>query len=115
MPVRLYYVYMMQSPSRTALYVGMCSELRRRVWQHKEHFFEGFTAAYNCSRLVWFERYTDVHRAIARERQIKRWRREKKETLIHTANPHWTDLAEDWFHTKGPSAPALRASARDDT
>jgi putative endonuclease len=73
----------------------------------------GFTETYRCNRLVWFERYQYILHAIAREKQIKRWRREKKIWLIEETNPTWADLSEDWWkNTAGPSA-TLR-SGRDD-
>jgi putative endonuclease len=95
----------MISSSRRALYLGMTSLLRNRVWQHKTHAFEGFSSKYNCSRLVYYEIYDDVRRAIAREKQLKRWSRAKKDVLIEKFNPTWRDLAEDWFkaETQGPS------------
>jgi putative endonuclease len=101
-----YSVYMMQSTSRHVLYIGITSDLRARVWQHKHGSFEGFTDRYKCHRLVYYERYQDVHRAIGREKQLKGWRREKKDRLVETLNPHWKDLSEGWFgdETKGPSA-----------
>jgi putative endonuclease len=77
-----YYVYMMQSASRRALYIGMTSNLRQRAFQHKHHQFEGFSDAYNAIRLVYWESFDDVHNAITREKQLKRWRREKKLWLI---------------------------------
>ena len=61
----------------------------------KEH--EGFTARYNCDRLVWFERHQDVHQAIAREKELKGWRRSKKIALIKSGNPAWIDLSRDWY------------------
>jgi putative endonuclease len=89
----LYYVYFMQSTSRKALYIGICRDLDKRVWQHRNHVFEGFTDKYNCTRLVYYERFSSVHRAIAREKQLKRWSRAKKEALVISMNPHWLDLA----------------------
>jgi putative endonuclease len=73
-----YYVYMMQSVSRHALYIGVTSDLRHRVWQHKNHVYEGFSAKYHTKRLVYFEAHQYVQIAIARETQLKKWRREKK-------------------------------------
>jgi len=67
----IYYVYMMQSPSRRALYIGMTNNLRKRVWQHKNHRFEGFSDEYNCTRLVYWESFDDVANAIDREKQLK--------------------------------------------
>ncbi|MCU1222782.1 MAG: putative endonuclease containing a domain [Edaphobacter sp.] len=76
------------------LYVGFTSDLYQRVLQHRKGTFEGFTSRYGCSRLVWFERYGGPLEAIAREKQIKRWRREKKAYLIETDNPTWEDLSQ---------------------
>jgi putative endonuclease len=80
----IYYVYMMQSASRRALYIGMTNNLRKRVWQHKNHIWEGFTDDYNCTRLVYWQSFDDVARAIDREKQLKRWRREKKNVFDRT-------------------------------
>jgi putative endonuclease len=113
-----YYVYMMQSTSRHALYIGVTSNLCIRVAQHKSGAFEGFTADYKCDRLVYYEIYDQVVRAISREKQLKAWRREKKERLIARMNPQWKDLSEERFRaeTKAPSTAAANpaASARDD-
>ncbi len=94
---RVYYVYMMQSSSRRALYIGITGDLEHRVWQHKNGEFEGFSADYKTHRLVYFERYSEVAHAIAREKQLKRWSRAKKEWLVKTMNPEWKDLAAEWF------------------
>lgn len=91
-----YYVYIVASASRI-LYIGMTSDLRRRIWQHRNKKFEGFSATYNCYRLVYYEVYQSVHRAIARERQLKRWGRAKKVALIEGINRDWNDLADEWF------------------
>ena len=72
----IYYVYMMQSASRRALYIGMTNNLRKRVWQHKNHVRQGFTDEYNCTRLVYWESFGDVANAIDREKQLafaRRW------------------------------------------
>jgi len=90
-------VYILQSSCRRALYIGMTNNLRRRVFEHKMHRHEGFTDQYNAVRLVYWERYDDVYKAIAREKQLKRWRREKKLWLIARFNPGWKNLAADWF------------------
>lgn len=103
----IYYVYMMQSTSRRALYIGMTSNLRKRVWEHKNYIREGFTDDYNCTRLVYWESFDDVANAIDREKQLKRWRREKKEWLIERKNPGWKDLAAEWYETQGPSTAVL--------
>ena len=100
----IYYVYMMQSASRRALYIGMTNNLRKRVWQHRIHAFEAFTDDYNCTRLVYWESFDDVANAIDREKQLKRWRREKKLWLIERKNPSSKDLAAGYpKETQGPS------------
>jgi putative endonuclease len=91
-----YYAYMVASRSRT-LYVGVTSDLQKRVFEHKRKLHEGFSATYHCERLVWFESFSEVDEAIAREKQLKRWRREKKVALIEANNPTWVDLSEGWY------------------
>jgi putative endonuclease len=93
-------MYIMQSVSRRVLYVGFCRDFVNRVWEHKTHAIEGFTDDYDVTRLVYFEEYRLAPNAIAREKQVKRWRREKKEKLITLKNPSWVDLAADWFTTE---------------
>jgi putative endonuclease len=78
------------------LYTGITGNLVRRVWQHKNKTVPGFTARYNLTRLVYFERFVYPDAAIAREKEIKGWRRSKKIKLIESMNPHWNDLAERW-------------------
>jgi putative endonuclease len=90
-----YYVYIAASRTRV-LYVGVTSNLEGRIAQHRNKTFAGFTAHYNCNRLVWFACYGEVRRAIAREKQLKGWTRAKKIALIEKMNPTWIDLSEDW-------------------
>ncbi len=92
---RFFYVYMVADRSRV-LYVGFTSDLYQRVLQHRRGTFAGFTSLYGCSRLVWFERHGVALEGIAREKQIKRWRREKKDFLIKLENPTWADLSAEW-------------------
>jgi putative endonuclease len=92
-----FYVYVIQSSSRRALYIGMTSNLYRRVFQHKTQEFEGFTDSYDTVRLVYWESFDDVHKTIAREKQLKNWRREKKLWLIAGMNPEFRDLAAGWY------------------
>jgi putative endonuclease len=89
------YTYILGSTTGT-LYIGVTSKFSLRVWQHKNCIFEGFSKTYNCTRLLYFERYEDIRRAIGREKQLKGWRREKKLNLIRSANPEFKDLAEKW-------------------
>lgn len=90
-----YFVYMMASKSGT-LYVGVTNDLTIRVYHHKNNLIEGFTKKYSCHKLMYFEETNDVESAIAREKQLKNWRREKKEFLIRKINPSWRDLSLDW-------------------
>jgi len=89
-----FYVYMMASSSGT-LYTGFTNDLSRRVLEHKEGKVKGFTQKYFCNKLVYFEQYNDVYMAMNREKEIKKWRREKKQNLIKTVNPHWNDLYKE--------------------
>ena len=91
-----YYVYIMTSPSGT-LYTGMTNDLKRRVYQHKHKLIEGFTEKYNVTRLAYYEETQDVQTAIAREKEIKSWRRSKKLELIKSLNPKWQDLSDGWY------------------
>jgi putative endonuclease len=77
--------------------MGVTNDLRRRVWQHKTGAMPGYTRDYRTRRLVYFEVTSDVHAAIAREKQLKRWPRDRKNRLIEKSNPEWIDLADDWY------------------
>ena len=90
-----YWVYIVASFSGT-LYIGMTNDLEVRVRQHKSGEIEGFSKKYGCNRLVYYELFQDVRRAINREKQFKGWRRNKKVALIESSNPRWEDLAEKW-------------------
>ena len=92
-----FYVYMLCNKTRSTLYIGVTNDLERRIGEHRGKLIEGFTARYSLNRLVFFEVYADPLNAIAREKQLKGWRREKKDRLIAKANPHWEDLAADWL------------------
>jgi putative endonuclease len=96
--MKTYYIYIMTSISGT-LYIGMTNDLGRRVYEHKYKMIEGFTKKYNVNRLVYFEETTDVQTALAREKEIKKWRRSKKIELIKSLNPQWEDLSEGWAET----------------
>jgi putative endonuclease len=93
----VYHIYIMASASGV-LYTGVTSHLERRVLQHQQKHFAGFSAKYNTTKLVYFEPFSDVRDAIAREKQLKRWRREKKVFLIERVNPAWRDLSADFPH-----------------
>ena len=88
--------YIMASRSHR-LYGGVSGNLRKRVLEHKWKEHEGFTPRCNCDCLVWFERFQEVAQAIAREKELKGWRRSKKIALIESVNPVWADLSRDWY------------------
>jgi putative endonuclease len=90
-----YCVYVMASKSRV-LYSGVTGFLMARVLQHKSGEYEGFTSKYCINRLVYYEVFRYVNNAIARETEVKKWRREKKLALVEVKNPTWEDLAADW-------------------
>ena len=90
--MKTYYVYILSSRYRV-LYTGVTGDLDRRMFEHRHKVHEGFTKRYNITRLVYFESFTDVRDAIAREKQIKSWSRAKKLDLIRSMNPDWKDLA----------------------
>ena len=88
----VYYVYILASREHGTLYIGVTRDLLRRAYQHKTNAAPGFTSRHNVKMLVWFETYDDPTNAIAREKQIKKWRREWKINLIEQSNPEWVDL-----------------------
>jgi len=91
-----YWVYIAGSRTGT-LYVGVTRELPKRMWEHREGAMSGFTSQYKVTRLLYFEHTENIWAAIEREKQIKGWRRSKKENLIRSQNPGWRDLAKDLF------------------
>jgi putative endonuclease len=88
-------VYILASKPRGTLYIGVTSDLVKRLWQHREGVTGGFVARYKVPRLVRFEMFGDMEAAILREKQLKRWRRQWKIDLVERDNPHWVDLAID--------------------
>jgi putative endonuclease len=90
-----YYVYLLTNWNNKVMYIGMTNDLARRVHEHRTHAVKGFTEKYNVHKLVYFEETSDVHAAIAREKEIKKWRREKKNALVVQNNPEWRDLGND--------------------
>lgn len=91
-----YYVYIMSNRAGT-LYVGMTDNIERRVREHKDHRYEGFTSRYRVNQLVYFETVRSFGIAEAREKQIKGWLRRKKVELIDSINPLWVDLSDGWY------------------
>ena len=91
-----YYTYILTNHEETTFYIGVTSNLPKRFWQHKHKEMKGFSSKYNIVKLVYFEQYTDINNAIAREKQLKRWHREWKINLIKENNPDFNDLSADW-------------------
>ena len=91
-----YYVYILASATNYTVYIGVTSDLIRRVYEHREHLDpDSFTSKYGVHKLVYFEQTNDVKAALEREKQLKGWRRSKKNALIETMNPEWKDLYPD--------------------
>ena len=91
-----YYVYMVSNRWHNVVYIGVTNSLERRMWEHKAGKISGFTKKYNCDQLVYFELYENIVQAIAREKQLKGWRRAKKDALIAKMNPELRDLSAEW-------------------
>ncbi len=90
------YVYILASSRNGTLYVGVTSNLVRRIDQHKQHAVDGFTKKYGVTRLVWYEAHETIESAILREKQIKKWKRAYKLREIEEFNPDWNDLADEF-------------------
>lgn len=93
----MYYVYILSNQTNTVLYIGVTNDLHRRLYEHKSGQINGFTQKYHIHKLVYFEEYTEVNYAIAREKQLKNWVRSKKNRLIETQNPNWNDWGETFI------------------
>ena len=91
-------VYILASERNGTLYIGVTSDLIKRVWQHREAVVEGFTKEYGVKTLVWYEQHATMESAISREKAMKKWRREWKLNAIKSLNPDWNDL---WPHITG--------------
>ena len=89
-----YYVYLLTNWNNKVIYVGVTNDLNRRIYEHKNKLISGFTKKYNLNKLVYFEETCDINAAINREKEIKKWRREKKDILVNQINPNWQDLSD---------------------
>jgi putative endonuclease len=90
-----FYVYILASKKRGTLYIGVTSNLPKRIWEHKEGAAEGFTKKHDVKMLVYFEMFDDAENAIHREKRLKKYKREAKIKLIEQQNPDWNDLYEE--------------------
>jgi putative endonuclease len=100
--MRSYFVYVMTNQSRSTIYIGVTNDLVARVAEHQRGASPGFTGRYRLNRLVYHETFQDPRSAITREKQLKRWRREKKNALVATMNPTWKDLSPELFANAAP-------------
>ena len=91
-----FYVYILSNKTNSVVYTGVTNDLRRRLYEHKNKIVKGFTEKYNVNKLVFYTSYNNAKDAICFEKQIKGWKREKKDALINSVNPEWKDLSKDW-------------------
>ena len=99
--MRYYFIYILTNQSKT-LYVGMTDDLKRRLHEHRKKVFDGFTAKYNVTQLVYYETNPYLSETIAREKQLKGWSRAKKVALVEKMNPNWDDLSNRWQKDGAP-------------
>jgi len=92
--MKTYYVYMLTNWNNKVLYIGVTNNLERRLYEHKNKLVKGFTYKYNLNKLVYIETTDDINAAITREKELKGWRREKKNNLVETINPSWNDISD---------------------
>jgi len=93
---KIYFVYLLTTRNNKVMYVGVTDDLQRRIYEHKNKLVEGFTEKYNINKLVYYEETQDIMSALEREKEIKKWRREKKNSLVIQTNPQWKDLSLQW-------------------
>ena len=92
----MYFVYMLTNWNNKVLYIGVTNNLERRLFEHQSNSADSFTKRYNVNKLVYFESCNDIKEAIEREKQLKGWRRQKKNDLVEKNNPDWIDLHSGW-------------------
>ena len=90
-----YYVYILTNINNKTMYIGLTNNLQRRLYEHKSGIIDGFTKRYNVYKLVYFEKYSDINKAILREKQLKGWVRKRKNELVQQVNPEWRDLCDN--------------------
>ena len=94
--MKYYYVYILTNWNDSVMYIGVTSNLERRLYQHRNNLVDGFTKKYNVHKLVYYEHTNDIYSALEREKQLKGWSRAKKNALVASMNPTWIDLSEKW-------------------
>ena len=90
-----YYVYILTNKYNAVLYIGVTSDLIKRIWEHKNKIMKGFSSKYKIDKLVYFEQYNDIKQAIQREKRLQEWQRQWKVVLINSINPEWKDLYDE--------------------
>ena len=88
-----YFVYILASNNNTTIYIGVTNNIERRIYEHKNNLIDGFSKKYNTHKLVYLEETNSIETAIKREKQLKGWKRNKKDLLINSINPNWQDLS----------------------
>lgn len=91
-----YYIYILANWTNSVIYIGVTNNLSRRLFEHKNKLIDGFSRKYNLDKLVYYELFFDINDAIKREKELKKWRREKKNNLVESVNPEWRDLSLDF-------------------
>lgn len=94
---KVYFVYILASGRNGTLYIGVTSNLEKRIYEHRHNLIKGFTSKYAVHCLVYYEQTGDIFSAIKREKQLKKWNRKWKLSLIEKTNPDWKDLSDDWI------------------
>lgn len=94
--IHQYYVYILSNKKNGTLYIGVTNNLERRIFEHKNKLIEGFSKKYGLNKLIYFEIFQHIDEAIAREKRLKKWKRQWKINLIEEKNLDWNDLASDW-------------------
>ena len=92
----MYFVYILTNWDDSVMYIGVTSNLPRRLYEHRNGLADGFTKTYNVHKLVYYEHTNDVYSALSREKQLKKWTRARKNALVSKGNPLWRDLSSDW-------------------
>jgi putative endonuclease len=92
-----YFVYIVTNKNKTVLYIGVTNDLQRRIYEHEHSLMSGFTQKYNCQFLIYYEHFQDINDTILREKELKKWRREKKEKLINKFNADWKFLNSEIY------------------
>ena len=92
----IYYIYILTNWNHNVMYIGLTNDLNRRLFEHQNKLIDGFTKKYNVNKLVYYELFYNINDAIHREKELKKWRREKKNNLVAQLNPEWLDLSLDF-------------------